>query len=72
MTWCAQSSSPDGASALTAAEGRAAVLWEARTGACIRIFMGHEDMVWSAVVSPDGASALTAAEDTSGSLDNIV
>jgi WD40 repeat protein len=69
---CSVVFSPDGASVLTAAEGRTAMLWEARTGACICIFMGHEDMVWSAVVSPDGASALTAAEDTSGSLDNIV
>lgn len=48
---------------LTTSYDRTVKLWCARTGACLRTFVGHTDAVMYSVLSPDGASVLTAAYD---------
>ncbi len=55
--------SPDGASALLGFEDGSLILWDLGTGAEIRRFTGHTDIINDVTFSPDGSAALSAADD---------
>jgi WD40 repeat protein len=55
--------SPDGRLILTASNDTTARLWEAATGKCLDVLMGHEEAVGVACFSPDGRLAVTGSED---------
>lgn len=38
-------------------------LWDAHTGAALRVFQGHTDGVWSCTLTPDGTRVLSAGDD---------
>ena len=54
--------SPDGHYAVVAG-GRAAVLWDVRSGKELRQFTGHADRTWAVAYSPDGKYVLTGSFD---------
>jgi WD40 repeat protein len=60
--------SPDGRWIVTASWDETARLWEAASGAALRILRGHEGAVSSASFSPDGQGIITASEDQSARL----
>jgi hypothetical protein len=49
---------------MIAAAGTVVRLWDARTGALLRTFTGHEDMVTRLTFSPDGRALASASRDT--------
>jgi WD40 repeat protein len=54
---------PLGARVLTASTDSTARLWDAATGAELRVLRGHENSVLSAVFDPSGARVLTTSHD---------
>jgi WD40 repeat protein len=58
---------PDGTQIVMAA-GAVAILWDARTGAQIRAFHGHDKPIWTTVFNRDGTRLLTASEDATARL----
>ncbi len=54
--------SPDGKHIATAGS-LGAVLWDAETGALLRTFLGHTELVLSVAFSPDGTRVLTGSWD---------
>ena len=57
--------SPDGARIVTASSDKTARIWDARTGALLKVLEGHGEIVRSAAFSPDGARVVTASKDAS-------
>lgn len=55
----------DGARALTLSKDCTARVWDAATGACLHVLVGHSDSVVAAALSADGATALTLGFDRS-------
>ena len=55
----------DGARALTLSKDCTARVWDAATGACLHVLIGHSDGVVTAALSADGGTALTLAFDCS-------
>jgi WD40 repeat protein/class 3 adenylate cyclase len=55
--------SPDGNFILTGGHNNTARLWNVETGQEIRPFIGHTDLIWTAVFSPDGRFIATASAD---------
>ena len=55
--------SPDGQQVATGSSDNLGRLWDAATGAELRVLKGHTDWVTSAVFSPDGRWILTASND---------
>jgi|GEM_PF-1458688 len=51
--------SPDGTLIVAAGRDHTAVIWDAASGASIRVLQGHGDVVQSAVFSPNGKNVLT-------------
>ena len=54
--------SPNGARALTASFDGTARLWDAKTGAELRVFRGHTGRLVSVAFSADGSRVVTAGE----------
>lgn len=57
--------SPDGSRLLSASNDKTVRVWDACTGACLKVLRGHTDSVTSASFSPDGNHILTASHDES-------
>ena len=55
--------SPDGSRLLTASFDKSARIWDARTGAQLVTFSGHDGRIYSARYSPDGSRVVTASGD---------
>lgn len=55
---------PDG-NHIATSEGNTITLWDAATGATVRTFTGHTDVVHDLCFSPDGAFLLSASDDMS-------
>ncbi len=55
--------SADGARVLSGSDDRTLKLWDAATGALIRTFEGHSDVVLSVAFSADGARVLSGSDD---------
>jgi hypothetical protein len=55
--------SPDGRFVLSGGLDNTLRLWDMKTGACVRIFKGHEDWVRCVAISPDGRFALSGSHD---------
>jgi WD40 repeat protein len=60
--------SPNGRFILTGSLDRTARLWDAATGAELRVFTGHTDDVTAVTFSPDSRLALTASQDNTAKL----
>ncbi len=60
--------SPDGRLILTGSIDRTARLWDASTGAELKVFTGHTDDVTAVAFSPDSRLALTASQDSTARL----
>ncbi|NQT21513.1 MAG: hypothetical protein HQ592_17545, partial [Planctomycetes bacterium] len=58
--------SPDGTQVLTGS--KAAKLWDAATGKCIRTLTGDTSLVLSVAFSPDGTQVLTGSWDGTAKL----
>jgi WD40 repeat protein len=63
--------SPDGRTALTSSQDKAARLWDAASGKLIAV-LHHDDAVGAVAISPDGRTALTGCEDGAARLWNAV
>ena len=55
--------SPDGKYIVTASSDNIAHLWDVHLGKEVLQFIGHTDLVWSAIFSPDGSYVATASND---------
>ena len=55
----------DGARALTLSKDCTARVWDAASGACLHVLVGHSDSVVAAALSADGTTALTLGFDRS-------
>jgi small GTP-binding protein len=55
--------SHDGEFVLTGSADKTVRLWDLNTGACIKIFKGHTDSVWSLALSNDQSQALSGSDD---------
>jgi len=38
-------------------------LWDLKTGSCKAVLKGHENWVWSVVVTPDGLTCVSGSKD---------
>ncbi len=55
--------SPDGQRVVTAAQDKAARVWDAASGAVIAVLSGHTGLIFKASFSPDGQRVVTASYD---------
>lgn len=55
--------SPDGRYLLSASKDQTVRVWDVRQRAAVRVFEGHTDWVWQAVVLKDGKRALSCGSD---------
>ena len=62
--------SPDAKLVLTGSYDKSARVWDAATGACLRVLKGHSDMIHGCTFSSDGRLCLTASADRTGRLWN--
>jgi len=56
---------PDGTRLVTAADDKAAIVWDAATGKVLRTLIGHSEAVYGVAWSPDGRCLVTASRDGS-------
>ena len=57
--------SPDGRWIASGGADKTARIWDAHSGAPVRVLTGHDDDVWSVAFSPDGSLLATASRDGS-------
>jgi WD40 repeat protein len=63
--------SPDGRLFVSGGFDKTAQVWDLESGRENQLFVGHSDVVKSAIFSPDGASVITASADNTARLWSI-
>ena len=58
--------SPDGTRVLSGNDDKTLKLWDAASGALLRIFEGHADKVTAVAFSPDGTRVLSGSSGYDG------
>ncbi|KAI0053435.1 WD40 repeat-like protein [Auriscalpium vulgare] len=63
VSWCPQAASPNQMIVATSSFDQTARLWDAETGACLKVFANHKRPIYTLTFSPDGIWFATGSGD---------